>query len=199
MAGLLQNSGDTIKYIYDLGKQSLGKFAKNSGKSILNIFNDDPKTVTLLLASTEAIVRPLITLSNKKEDKEKRNFAALTEFVLQLVVIPVVLTIPTLFKATAKFFNPGGIPKGKELPKNVKNIAGFLSFLGLFAGNFIIPPITTKVVNALEKNRKNSKSPEVHKEQVIRVNEFLNDNKLQKPVSFKSSRTRPSNGMRIGG
>lgn len=199
MGGFVKNSGETFKYFFELGKNNIEKFAKNPGKSILNIFNDDPKTVTLLLASTEAIVRPLITLSNKKEDKEKRNFAALTEFVLQLVVIPVVLTIPTLFKATAKFFNPGGIPKGKELPKNIKNIAGFLSFLGLFAGNFIIPPITTKVVNALEKNRKNSISPEVHKEQIARVNEFLNDNKPQKPVSFKSSSIRPSTGMRIGG
>lgn len=199
MVGLLRNSGDTIKYFYDLGKQNLGKFAKNPGKSILNIFNDDPKTVTLLLASTEAIIRPLITLSNKKEDKEKRNFAALTEFVLQLVVIPVVLTIPTIFKATAKFFNPGGIPEGKRLPKNVKNIAGFLSFLGLFAGNFIIPPITTKVVNALEKNKKTAKPTEISKEQTLRVNEFLNENKPNKPVSFKSSCIRSSTGMRIGG
>lgn len=169
------------------------KVAENAhslGVKFLHFFDTkDPTKITLLLASTEMILRPLITLANKNEDKEKRETAAKTEFALQLVVIPVILVIPTIFKQIGKVFKKPG-----ATPKQLEAAGAFFSFLGLFTCNIVIPPATKWLMNIYDKKFKKPDAKSLDKPNEIKkvfdieskapeLNPALAINPVQKPQS----------------
>lgn len=154
VGNILEVGKQTAQYIWKSASKSMSGACAHPAKSVLNFFSgNDPTKITLLLASSEAILRPVITLSNKKEDKNKRETAALTEFVLQLVVIPTVIAIPTAFKVLSNVFHKAGSDK------KTKTAEAFFSFLGLAACNFVIPPMTKASMSFLEKHGKRTVKP----------------------------------------
>lgn len=159
----------------------------------------DPIFTIVALCTFNMTLRPLITLSDKKQPKSKRIYAAMREFATELIALP---TCVIFARGTAGF-----MAKKFARPENIKSVKNVFSLLGLVAANFLIPIITTKTLHPAmkrlnlteDKIRCESLNPKTSLNTVVNNNQTIYKsipiNNLRQP-GFKIS-SQPYNNMRI--
>lgn len=119
----------------------------------------DPLLAVLIIAGCKAIFRPTFTLASKHQPQERKNYAALREFLTEMVAVPSYIIMSKLSKndfMSNKLTNNIG---------NIKNTKEVLSFLGIcLTAGLIIPYLCNLIINPVMKKfqqYQNSKKPTV--------------------------------------
>ena len=128
--------------------QFLNKCANKIAPSIKKLGSSpDPFFTIAVLCIFNATVRPLITLSDKNQPKERKYYAALREFVTELVALP-----------TCAFFARylGGKLAGHfaKAPNTVSAVKNVFSMGGLLVANFTIPILSNIILEPIMKDVK---------------------------------------------
>lgn len=111
--------------------------------------NPDPLITIVTLCLFNATVRPLITLSDKNQPKERRYYAALREAVTEMIALPTCVFFARFVGgALAQKFAAN---KTEEVISGVKNV---FSLGGLLVANFVIPILSTKALDPIMKDVK---------------------------------------------
>lgn len=111
---------------------------------------DDPAITIAVICIVNAIAKPIITMSNKKESAERKKFAALTESTTELTALGLCIPSTLIFK---KLFDTK-IIKPSLLPEKRKTLVQFASLVGLITANLLIAPVATQVVKLfIAKNK----------------------------------------------
>lgn len=111
--------------------------------------NPDPLITIIALCLFNATVRPLITLSDKNQPKERRYYAALREAVTEMIALPTCVLFAR--GIGGMLANKFATSKSPEVISGVKNV---FSLLGLVAANFVIPILTTIALDPIMKDVK---------------------------------------------
>jgi hypothetical protein len=119
-------------------------------KILHKLGNEAPGMVLRVIALQcvcNASIRPMITLSNKKESPERKRYAALRESMTEFTAVPVVVGLGFVFK---KWLSPFLYEKNSpEINKDVIQKISMVS--GVSAGNLMIPFVATAVIGSLFK------------------------------------------------
>lgn len=161
-----------------------------------------PAFVSASIAGAKGIFRPIFTLSDKKQDKDSRVYAALREGITEVIAIPVYLGSGALAKAISKkLARPKDMTKelfnaiiDKKVPFDVNKLAGTvyseadaaiaaknffkmngtLSMLGVFASALIIIPVLcTEVIRPIMRSiKKNNEKKAAADISVVQTSEI---------------------------
>ena len=139
----------------------------NLANTIKNILvsvgkNNKPTYAVMAVATANGIFKPISSLTDKKEKPEARKYAALREFITEVVAVPTYWACGVgAGKIGEKLF--------KDNPEK-KNIAkANMMFLGVCtAALFVIPAVCSLVLKGLDKIvKKNPKQKLTEKEEII--------------------------------
>lgn len=109
--------------------------------------NPDPLITIIALCGFNMTVRPLITLSDKNQPKERKIYAAVREFLTELVALPTcVIMSRVLGGALAKKFI--------QAPNTINAVKNVFSLGGLVLANFLIPIFTNIALQPIMKDVK---------------------------------------------
>lgn len=112
---------------------------------------DDPAITIAAICATNAIAKPIITMSNKKESPERKKFAALTESMTELTALGLCIPSTMIFqKIIAPKVINNSLPKDKQA-----TLIQFASLSGLIAANLLIAPVATQMVKLFTSKNKN--------------------------------------------
>jgi len=122
--------------------------------------NPDPLFTIVALCLFNMTLRPLITLSDPNQPKERKMYAAMREFVTEALAMPICIIMSRL---------AGGVLAKKfARPENINKVKNVFSFAGLLLANFTIPIVGTLIMdplmNKLKKNPKFKVEEDVTKE-----------------------------------
>lgn len=175
----------------------------------------DPIVPVVIIAVFKAILRPAFTLSNKHQPPERKRYAALREFLTELVAIPTYLTVSKL--ASGPLAN--ALAKKHAIsPEMIPKVGKVFSFIAItIAAGAIIPTLCNLVIkpimNLYDKSQQKHKLKEI-KEPKPSLNISLDNNavpafpairSIQTPTGINQSQASPwANfyrlpGMKVGG
>jgi hypothetical protein len=116
--------------------------SKNAEKFLHKLgSNPDPLFTIVALCLFNMTLRPLITLSDQNQPKERKLYAALREFVTELIALPVCVIMSRLAG--------GMLAKRFAKPENIEAVKNVFSFAGLLLANFTIPILGTLALDPL--------------------------------------------------
>lgn len=116
--------------------------------------NNKPIYTVLAIACGKGTVRPILSITDKKESPDARKYAALRELMTEFIGVPTTMALGLLGETCANFI------AGKGSTKH-KNASSILSFLGicLAAGYFVpkfcnigMPPVMKKLMPNYDPN-----------------------------------------------
>ncbi|MEW5819966.1 MAG: hypothetical protein AB1782_07220 [Cyanobacteriota bacterium] len=107
----------------------------------------DPLITIIALCAFNMTVRPLITLTDKNQPKDRRIYAALREAVTEIIALPMcVLMARVIGGRLAQQFT--------KAPNTIGAVKNVFSLAGLVVANFIIPIIATVALDPIMKDVK---------------------------------------------
>lgn len=132
----------------------------SKGKALLNYLGKDEDALLpiAIMCGANAVFKPLITLSNTKESKGRKLYAAEREFLNELVALPVCLGMAVGSKKLGEMLMGKALSKvvGEPAKKAVQNKLNILqttvfSSIGVIGANFIVPSLAAAIFHPLEK------------------------------------------------
>jgi len=120
--------------------------------------NNKPIYTVLAIACGKGTVRPILSITDKKEKPDARKYAALRELMTEFIGVPTTMTLGIIAE------NLTGLIVNKKSPR-YKNVRSVMSFLGicLAAGYFVpkfcnigMPPVMKKLMPNYDPNADNS-------------------------------------------
>ena len=123
--------------------------------------NNKPIYTVMAVACGKGTVRPILSITDKKEAPDARKYAALRELMTEFIGVPTTMVLGMLGESLA------GMIAGKGSIK-YKNAKSFLSFLGICAAagffvpkfcNLGMPPIMKKLMPDYDPNAVTAPSP----------------------------------------
>lgn len=127
---------------------------------------NDPVIAVAVIASFKGILRPLFTLQNKHQSKEQTHYAALRDFLTELIAIPSYIILSHLTK--------GAFAGKLAVPGNERNARKVLSFLGICGtAFFVIPTLCNLALGPIMDKYFKPKSSEPAKESVPKCLDFV--------------------------
>lgn len=132
----------------------LNKLSGFASSKIGNVYqklgaDSDPLMTIVVLCLFNMSVRPLITLSDKNQPKERRYYAALRESITEIIALPTCVFFSRYLGG--KLANHFSVTKTPEAIQSVKNV---FSLAGLVAANFVIPILSTIALDPIMKDVK---------------------------------------------
>ena len=127
--------------------------------------NNKPIYTVMAVACGKGTVRPILSITDKKEAPDARKYAALRELMTEFIGVPTTFACGLIGENLARF----AAGKGSQAYKNAK---AFMSFLGICvaAGFFVpkfcnlgMPPIMKKLMPDYDPDCGSITSPEVNK------------------------------------
>ena len=116
--------------------------------------NNKPIYTVLAIACGKGTVRPILSITDKKESPDARKYAALRELMTEFIGVPTTMTLGLIGETLAGFLAKKGSAK-------YKNVSSVLSFLGICmaAGYFVpkfcnigMPPVMKKLMPNYDPN-----------------------------------------------
>lgn len=143
------------------GPYKFKEFMKEpSLKNLCRFFGENPNgaiTVTVALSTCKGIFRPIFTLKDKKQDPESKKYAAIREFLTEVIAVPLYIAIPFYTgKLVEKVLKTDNVNQNKRMETNAKFIGVCLAALAIpFVCNIVQPPIMEAIKKrAAEKKAK---------------------------------------------
>lgn len=117
--------------------------------------------VACLIAGFKGIFRPIFTMQDKQSDPKTKKYAAIREFLTEVIAIPVYIAIPSIFgKIAVNSYSKAN--KGAINEVAQKAIEANVKFLGVLASTAIIPAICNviqpPIMNVIQKNGETKKT-----------------------------------------
>lgn len=145
--------------------------------------NNKPIYTVLAIACGKGTVRPILSITDKKESPDARKYAALRELMTEFIGVPTTMAMGLLGESCA------GLIAGKGSQK-YKNAKSFLSFLGICAaaGYFVpkfcnigMPPVMKKLMPNYDPNAQGPVAPVGNKPAFgkINANNYYNVNRVK--------------------
>ena len=107
--------------------------------------NNKPIYTVMAIACGKGTVRPILSITDKKEAPDARKYAALRELMTEFIGVPTTMALGMLGE------NLAGMIAGKGSQK-YKNAKSFLSFLGICAAaGFFVPKFCTLCMPTIMK------------------------------------------------
>ena len=118
--------------------------AKNAEKLFTYLgHKTDPVIAVAIIAVCKAIFRPTFTLANKHQPKERKQYAALREFLTEMIALPSYIIMSNISKhdgLAKKLTNPGNLRHTKEV----------LSFIGIcITAGLVIPALCNLAITPI--------------------------------------------------
>ena len=159
--------------------------------------NNKPIYAVMAIAVAKGIFRPTFTMMDKHEDPETKKYAALREFLTEVVAIPTYWASGELASKGADMLNLA--PEKKAMAKT-----NFM-FLGVCtAALLVIPAVTSLIIKPLMKaiQNKNEKAKPAELPQKVEIAKpadttTFKGRKLQSPYSLAYG--NKISGMKVGG
>lgn len=109
----------------------------------------DPLMTIVVLCLFNMTVRPLITLSDKNQPKDRKLYAALREGITELIALPTCIFFSRFLGGKlGTHFALNKTPEGIQAVKNVFSLGG------LVVANFVIPILSTLALDPIMKDVK---------------------------------------------
>ncbi len=167
-----------------------------------------PKWTAVSMCLINAFIKPTITMSNKNEKPERKNFAALCEFMTELTAAPFCFVVPsTCERIATNFVKKMAERKNTTVSeKALKATKGLSNVFGIAIADFIIPAVARIFVTIANKQlNKNKCKKDINSEGKkldLSFSSKTNIASLSKPlekkfpltanVSFSGNLTRPN-------
>ncbi len=154
-----------------------------------------PKWTAVSMCLINAFIKPAITMSNKNEKPERRQFAALCEFMTELTAAPFCFLVPsTCEKIAENAVKKIAAHKKKVVdPEALRAAKNLASIVGIAVADVIIPAVARIFVTIANKQLNKSKCKNdisIEKQDVKKLNlsfsSKTNIGSLGKPVEKKS-------------
>lgn len=171
--------------------------------------NNKPIYTVLAIACGKGTVRPILSITDKKEAPDARKYAALRELMTEFIGVPTTVALGLAGEGIASLLTRKGTTR-------YKNAASFLSFLGICAaaGYFVpkfcnigMPPIMKRLMpdydpNALHSDSALSKKldmvssePEIYAKEMINSKTYTDSSRYIYRINNNSPYFRA--GMRV--
>ena len=154
----------------------------NSAKRIVQSIgkNNKPTYAVMAVAVTNGIFKPLSSLTDKKEAKETKQYAALREFLTEVVAVPTYWACGELAAKVAE--------KHFKNPKDIKMAKTNMMFLGVCtAALLVIPGLCSVIVTPFTDMIFNKKKPDTQSKK-LDINEKAPI--LNIPMEGKAAKTK---------
>lgn len=166
--------------------KNLSGFVSNkAGKLFQKLGADaDPLVTIVVLCLFNMTVRPLITLSDKNQPKDRKLYAALREGITELIALPTCIFFSRFLGG--KLANKFTLNKTPETIQAVKNV---FSLGGLVVANFVIPILSTLALDPIMKDvKKRIIKDQTNLNIVSELKPIINNNQLviQKPIKTQN-------------
>ncbi len=108
--------------------------------------SEDALLPIMLMCVANGTLKPLITLSNKKEPPERKIYAAKREFLNELVALPVCAAFALGFRQMGAKLLAGASADKLSLLQNT-----VFSALGVISANFAVPTLASAIFHPIDK------------------------------------------------
>lgn len=162
--------------------------------------NNKPIFTVMAIACGKGTVRPILSITDKKEKPDARKYAALRELMTEFIGVPTTLCAGLVAESLTGLL----AQKGSTSYKNTKAV---LSLLGICVAagylvpqfcNMFMPPVMKKLMPSYDPNGGVSSQPvsSIHRAQIAKPNVQIN-NKIKKVNMYPQMPTYFSSGMKV--
>ena len=146
--------------------------------------NNKPIYTVLAIACGKGTVRPILSITDKKEKPDARKYAALRELMTEFIGVPTTMTLGIIAENLTRFI----VPKKSPRYKNVRSVMSFLGIC-MAAGYFVpkfcnlgMPPVMKKLMPNYDPNAGGNDTPQKPMQQTTTT-----------PIAKKSLNGKPLN------
>ena len=166
--------------------------------------NNKPRYTVLAIACGKGTVRPILSITDKKEKPDARKYAALRELMTEFIGVPTTMTLGIIAENLTRFI----VPKKSPRYKNVRSVMSFLGIC-MAAGYFVpkfcnigMPPVMKKLMPNYDPNADGSapaSKTELAKvdKSNLNINNTVKKSGLQVYPTMKGFSAYYNNGMRV--
>lgn len=167
--------------------------------------NNKPIYTVLAIACGKGTVRPILSITDKKEKPDARKYAALRELMTEFIGVPTTMALGIIAENLTRFIVPKKSPKYKNV-RSVMSLLGICMAAGYFVPKFCnlgMPPVMRKLMPNYDPNADSSTPAQktelakVDKSNINNVNNVVKKPALNAYPTMKGFSAYYNNGMRV--